>query len=77
MPGKLKLKVHAARNLPIMDRSSESTDAFVEVHMNCRRFVFTILADVNNVLWLSTFALFYRRIRFSTQHFICKVFKFF
>ena len=31
MPGKLKVKVVAGRNLPVMDRSSELTDAFVEV----------------------------------------------
>ena len=31
MPGKLKVRVVSARNLPIMDRSSESSDAFVEV----------------------------------------------
>ena len=32
MPGKIKLGILKARNLPIMDRSSESSDAFVEVH---------------------------------------------
>jgi Ca2+-dependent lipid-binding protein len=31
MPGKLRVRIIAARNLPIMDRSSESSDAFVEV----------------------------------------------
>lgn len=31
MPGKLRVRIIAARNLPIMDRSSESCDAFVEV----------------------------------------------
>ena len=31
MPGKLKIRIIRARNLPIMDRSSESSDAFVEV----------------------------------------------
>lgn len=32
MPGKLKVHVAAARNLPVMDRASDLTDAFVEVH---------------------------------------------
>jgi hypothetical protein len=32
MPGKIKVRVICARNLPIMDRSSESSDAFVEVN---------------------------------------------
>lgn len=31
MPGRLKVKVVAARDLPIMDRASDLTDAFVEV----------------------------------------------
>ena len=31
MPGKIRVKIVSARNLPIMDRSSDSTDAFVEV----------------------------------------------
>lgn len=31
MPGKIRVKIISARNLPIMDRSSDSTDAFVEV----------------------------------------------
>ncbi|CAF0888667.1 unnamed protein product [Brachionus calyciflorus] len=31
MPGKIKIGILNARNLPIMDRSSESSDAFVEV----------------------------------------------
>ncbi len=31
MPGIVRVKVVSARDLPIMDRSSELTDAFVEV----------------------------------------------
>lgn len=31
MPAIVKVKVLAARDLPVMDRSSELTDAFVEV----------------------------------------------
>lgn len=35
MPGIVQVKVVSARDLPIMDRSSELTDAFVEVgHMS-------------------------------------------
>lgn len=33
MPGKVKVKVIAGRNLPVMDRSSETTDAFVEIKL--------------------------------------------
>jgi len=31
MPGKLKVRIVAARDLPVMDRASELTDAFAEV----------------------------------------------
>lgn len=31
MPGKLRVRILSARNLPVMDRGSESSDAFVEV----------------------------------------------
>lgn len=31
MPGTVEVTVLAARNLPVMDRASELTDAFVEV----------------------------------------------
>ncbi len=33
MPGKVKVRVLAARNLPVMDRSSDTTDAFVELKL--------------------------------------------
>ncbi|XP_044009971.1 uncharacterized protein LOC122853535 [Aphidius gifuensis] len=31
MPGKIKVKILAGRNLPVMDRSSDTTDAYVEI----------------------------------------------
>lgn len=31
MPGKIKVKVLAGRNLPVMDRAGDTTDAFVEI----------------------------------------------
>jgi hypothetical protein len=31
MPGKLKVRILAGRDLPVMDRSIDLTDAFVEV----------------------------------------------
>ncbi|XP_056907503.1 C2 domain-containing protein 5 isoform X9 [Takifugu flavidus] len=40
MPGKLKAKIVAGRHLPVMDRASELTDAFVEVSETC----FTVCA---------------------------------
>lgn len=31
MPGKVRVKIIAGRNLPVMDRSSDTTDAYVEI----------------------------------------------
>ena len=31
MPGKVKVRIIAGRNLPVMDKSSDTSDAFVEV----------------------------------------------
>lgn len=31
MPGKVRVKILAGRNLPVMDRSSDTTDAYVEI----------------------------------------------
>lgn len=33
MPGKVKVKIVAGRNLPVMDRSSDTTDAYVEIKL--------------------------------------------
>lgn len=38
MPGKLKIRIFSARNLPIMDRSSDSSDAFVEVRLGANNY---------------------------------------
>ncbi|XP_059489511.1 C2 domain-containing protein 5 isoform X3 [Neocloeon triangulifer] len=34
MPGKVKVKIIAGRNLPVMDRSADTTDAYVEIKMS-------------------------------------------
>lgn len=34
MPGKVKVRILAGRNLPVMDKSSDTSDAFVEVSVN-------------------------------------------
>ncbi len=49
MPAKLKVRVVAGRDLPVMDRASELTDAFVEVS------TFDLLAwmtDYDTCIWL-------------------------
>lgn len=33
MPGKVRVKIIAGRNLPVMDRSNETTDAYVEIKL--------------------------------------------
>lgn len=33
MPGKVRVKIIAGRNLPVMDRSNDSTDAYVEIKL--------------------------------------------
>lgn len=33
MPGKVKVKVLAGRNLPVMDKGSDTTDAYVEIKL--------------------------------------------
>lgn len=34
MPGKVKVRILAGRNLPVMDKSSDTSDAFVEVRID-------------------------------------------
>ena len=34
MPGKVKVRILAGRNLPVMDKSSDTSDAFVEVRIS-------------------------------------------
>nr|CAD7197820.1 unnamed protein product [Timema douglasi] len=38
MPGKVKVKIVAGRNLPVMDRSSDNTDAYVEIKLGNTTF---------------------------------------
>lgn len=33
MPGKVRVKIIAGRNLPVMDRSNDTTDAYVEIKL--------------------------------------------
>lgn len=38
MPGKVRVKIIAGRNLPVMDRSSDTTDAYVEIKLGSDTF---------------------------------------
>ena len=51
MPGIVQVKVVSARDLPIMDRSSELTDAFVEVRMSCILILFNAHVHVYKSLY--------------------------
>ncbi|XP_029638559.1 C2 domain-containing protein 5 isoform X4 [Octopus sinensis] len=53
MPGRLKVKVVAARDLPIMDRASDLTDAFVEVRFGNDIFKTDVCRKSLNPQWNS------------------------
>ncbi|GAB1608607.1 domain-containing 5-like isoform X2 [Argonauta hians] len=53
MPGRLKVKVVAARDLPIMDRASDLTDAFVEVRFGNDIFKTDVYRKSLNPQWNS------------------------
>ncbi|CAG9855251.1 unnamed protein product [Phyllotreta striolata] len=38
MPGKVKVKISSGKNLPVMDRSSDTTDAYVEIKLGGTTF---------------------------------------
>ncbi|KAK3548931.1 hypothetical protein QTP70_021685 [Hemibagrus guttatus] len=53
MPGKLKAKIMAGRHLPVMDRASDLTDAFVEVKFGNTTFKTDVYPKSLNPLWNS------------------------
>ncbi|XP_008108541.1 C2 domain-containing protein 5 isoform X3 [Anolis carolinensis] len=53
MPGKLKVKIVAGRNLPVMDRASDLTDAFVEVKFGNTTFKTDVYHKSLNPQWNS------------------------
>ncbi|XP_077373148.1 C2 domain-containing protein 5 isoform X15 [Festucalex cinctus] len=53
MPGKLKAKIVAGRHLPVMDRASELTDAFVEVKFGNITFKTDVFPKSLNPQWNS------------------------
>ena len=59
MPGKLKAKIVAGRHLPVMDRASDLTDAFVEVSMVHSKFTLKKTSGQRNFTTLSTHILRY------------------
>ncbi|XP_053478426.1 C2 domain-containing protein 5 isoform X6 [Ictalurus furcatus] len=53
MPGKLKAKIIAGRHLPVMDRASDLTDAFVEVKFGNMTFKTDVCPKSLNPQWNS------------------------
>lgn len=53
MPGKVKVRVLAGRQLPVMDRSSDTTDAFAEVKLGDTTFKTDVCRKSLNPRWNS------------------------
>ncbi|XP_058806440.1 C2 domain-containing protein 5 isoform X2 [Phymastichus coffea] len=53
MPGKIKVKVLAGRNLPVMDRSSDTTDAYVEIKFGSTTYKTDVCRKSLNPQWNS------------------------
>lgn len=53
MPGTLKVRVLAARDLPVMDRASETADAFVEMKFCQTAYKTEIYPKSLNPQWMS------------------------
>ncbi|KOB74887.1 Uncharacterized protein OBRU01_08453, partial [Operophtera brumata] len=67
MPGKIKVKVLAGRNLPVMDRASDTTDAFVEIKFGGVTHKTDVCRKSLNPHWSSTE--WYRfEVLFDTMH---------
>ena len=53
MPGKVKEKILAGRNLPVMDRSSDTTDAYVEIKLGNTTYKTDVCRKSLNPQWNS------------------------
>ncbi|XP_014215544.1 uncharacterized protein LOC106644517 [Copidosoma floridanum] len=53
MPGKIKVKILAGRNLPVMDRSADTTDAYVEVKFGNTTYKTDVCRKSLNPQWNS------------------------
>ena len=58
MPGKIKVKIIAGRNLPVMDRSSDTTDAYVEVKLGNTTLKTDVYRKSLNPEWNSEWFIF-------------------
>ncbi|KAF5300394.1 hypothetical protein FQR65_LT01015 [Abscondita terminalis] len=53
MPGKVKVKIIAGKNLPVMDRSSDTTDAYVEIKLGTTTYKTEVCRKSLNPQWNS------------------------
>lgn len=53
MPGKVKVKILSGRNLPVMDRSSDTTDAYVEIKLGNTTYKTDVCRKTLNPQWNS------------------------
>lgn len=53
MPGKVKVKILAGKNLPVMDRSSDTTDAYVEIKLGSTTYKTDVCRKSLNPQWNS------------------------
>ncbi|KAK6636916.1 C2 domain-containing protein 5 [Polyplax serrata] len=53
MPGKVKVKILSGRNLPVMDRSSDTTDAYVEIKLGNTTYKTDVCRKSLNPQWNS------------------------
>lgn len=53
MPGKVKVKILAGRNLPVMDRGSDTTDAFVEIKLGSITYKTDVCRKSLHPIWNS------------------------
>ncbi|XP_044741540.1 C2 domain-containing protein 5 isoform X2 [Chrysoperla carnea] len=53
MPGRVKVKIAAGRNLPVMDRSSDTTDAYVEIKLSNTTYKTDVCRKSLNPQWNS------------------------
>jgi Ca2+-dependent lipid-binding protein len=53
MPGKVKVKIIAGRNLPVMDRSAETTDAYCEIKLGTITHKTDVIRKSLNPQWNS------------------------
>ncbi|XP_037041487.1 C2 domain-containing protein 5 isoform X2 [Bradysia coprophila] len=55
MPGKVRVKIIAGRNLPVMDRGSDTTDAYVEIKLANTTYKTDVYRKSLNPQWNSDF----------------------